>query len=121
MSVNERIKIVRKTSGLTQSDFGKKFGYLQNNIARLENGNTNPDVEFIQKLYNDFEININWLLTGEGEMYRSKNLGIVAEGVVYVKESYKEKYLMLLEEVHQLHKENKELRLEIKRLKNLKL
>ena len=40
---------VRVKKGLTQKDLAKKLGTKQSAIARLESGNYNPTLEFLQK------------------------------------------------------------------------
>lgn len=43
--VNERVK-----QGLTQEDLAVKTNIPQANISRLENGNLNPSVKFLEKI-----------------------------------------------------------------------
>ena len=40
---------IRVKEGLTQKDLAKKLGTKQSAIARLESGNYNPTLEFLQK------------------------------------------------------------------------
>ncbi|MBI2018891.1 helix-turn-helix transcriptional regulator [Candidatus Daviesbacteria bacterium] len=40
----------RNKRGLTQADLAKKVGTKQSAIARLESGNSNPSVDFLDKL-----------------------------------------------------------------------
>lgn len=40
---------IRVKKGLTQKDLAKKLGTKQSAIARLESGNYNPTLEFLQK------------------------------------------------------------------------
>ena len=40
----------RLNKGLTQKDVADKLGTKQSAIARLESGNTNPSIEFLQKI-----------------------------------------------------------------------
>ena len=40
---------IRLKEGLTQKDMAKKLGTKQSAIARLESGNYNPTLEFLQK------------------------------------------------------------------------
>ncbi len=72
MSVNERIISLRKFLNLNQLDFAKSIGaYNQANISDIERGRVKPDVEFITLLLKKYNINIEWLLIGEGSMLRS--------------------------------------------------
>lgn len=40
----------RKAAGLTQKQLAEKMGTAQANISRFENGNSNPSLEFLQKM-----------------------------------------------------------------------
>lgn len=40
----------RNKRGLTQEDLAKKIGTKQSAIARLESGNSNPSIDFLDKL-----------------------------------------------------------------------
>ncbi len=42
----------RLEQNLTQSDLAKKVGTAQSNISRLESGNYNPTLEFLEKIAN---------------------------------------------------------------------
>lgn len=47
--INQIIK-TRLEQNLTQSDLAKKVGTAQSNISRLESGNYNPSIEFLEKI-----------------------------------------------------------------------
>lgn len=40
----------RINKGMTQKDIAERIGTKQSAIARLESGNTNPSLEFVQKV-----------------------------------------------------------------------
>ncbi|WP_123054661.1 helix-turn-helix transcriptional regulator [Clostridium sp. JN-1] len=40
----------RNVQNLTQKQFADKVGIKQSNISRLESGNYNPSIEFLQKI-----------------------------------------------------------------------
>ena len=46
----EQIIIARTQQGITQEELAKRSGTRQSNISRLESGNYNPSLEFIQKI-----------------------------------------------------------------------
>lgn len=64
-TVGDRIKTVR--GGVSQVDFAKKYGLNRNTLARYENGTNDPSASFLKALIEDFELDANWLLLGEGE------------------------------------------------------
>lgn len=68
MSINERIKEVRKARGLNQKEFSDKIGLTQSAVSRIESA----DVAIIDKnvclICQTFHINEEWLRTGQGKM-----------------------------------------------------
>lgn len=66
--MNKRIKELRKSLGMTQDDFGKKIGLARNSVANYEIGRRTPTNAVITSICREFNINENWLRTGEGEM-----------------------------------------------------
>lgn len=42
----------RATQHITQEELAKRTGLTQSNISRLESGNYNPTIEFLQKIAN---------------------------------------------------------------------
>jgi len=67
--IGKRLQEFRKTLGITQKEFAKLFGVSEITIRRYELGKTKLDVDFILQLKERFNLNPNWLLTGEGEMF----------------------------------------------------
>ncbi len=68
MNINERIKTVRKETGLNQTDFAEKIGISMNGLSMLERGVNNPSKQTIDLICREFHISKVWLETGEGEM-----------------------------------------------------
>lgn len=66
--MNNRIKQIRKESGLTQADFGKVIGVSQNFVWMIETGQREPSDRTIRDICREFNINETWLRTGEGDM-----------------------------------------------------
>ena len=69
--MNNRIKQIRKTLKLTQQKFSSRIGVQRNTIAMYEMGKTVPSEAIILSICREFNVNENWLRTGEGEMFRS--------------------------------------------------
>jgi len=67
--MNERIKKVRKELSLTQQEFANRIGSTQNVLANYETGRRNPSSSVINNICKTFNINENWLRTGEGDMF----------------------------------------------------
>jgi len=71
-TIGERIKKVRLTVNLTQSAFAERIGLKQNSIALIESGDRNTSEPVIKNICQEFNVNLNWLHTGEGEPFRSE-------------------------------------------------
>ena len=67
----ERIKTLRKELGLTQQEFADRIGVTKVAISNLENGHHNITRQMTVAIYREFGVNRQWLLTGEGEMFRA--------------------------------------------------
>lgn len=68
--MNERIKQVRQSAGLTQLQFAERLGLSRNFIAMMETGGRDPSDRTISDICREFNINEDWLRTGNGEMSR---------------------------------------------------
>lgn len=66
MSVGKRIQQLRGQE--SRESFGLRFGKNRNTILRYEQGDGQPTADFIVAICREYEINANWLLTGEGPM-----------------------------------------------------
>lgn len=71
MLLSERIKEIRKAENLTQSKFGEKLSVSRDVISSFESGRVEPKPIFLNYLCEVFNVNKEWLLTGEGEMYNA--------------------------------------------------
>ena len=67
--MNERIRLLRKELGLNQSDFGNKIGVKQGTVSGYESGARTPLDAVVSSICREFDVNEEWLRTGEGEMF----------------------------------------------------
>lgn len=65
----KRIKEIRKALGLNQEDFSKKIGLSQSSLAMIEVGKRNFSDKHIKLICSTFNINEQWLRTGNGDMF----------------------------------------------------
>lgn len=65
-----RIKLIRKALKLTQKEFGKPSNTSYMLLSRIEQGEVSPNLVLLASLCRDFNVDGNFLLTGEGEMFR---------------------------------------------------
>lgn len=62
----KRIKDIRKTFDITQTEFGNKIGLAPNTITNYETGRRSPSNQIIISICREFNVNEIWLRTGEG-------------------------------------------------------
>lgn len=70
--MNNRIKLVRDTLGINQSDFARQLGVSRNFVWQLETGNRQPSNRTLSDICRIFDVDPVWLRTGEGEPFRPK-------------------------------------------------
>ena len=68
-TMNERIKKLRKALDLTQQAFADRLGLKRNTIAQYEIGRNEPIDAVILSICREFDVNEEWLRSGEGEMF----------------------------------------------------
>lgn len=68
--MNERIKELRKVLGLSREEFANKLGLKsRGKIENIELERTSPDEPFLDLICKTYNINPEWLRTGQGEMF----------------------------------------------------
>jgi Predicted transcriptional regulators len=69
MTINERVKELRKSLNLTQDEFGEKLGVAKSSISNIEKGRYGVTDQTIKLMIKEFGVSENWLRTGNGEMF----------------------------------------------------
>lgn len=72
--VLSRIKFIINTNGLSDSAFAKRCDIPQTTFANMFIRDSAPKVDVLKKIVDEFSVSANWLLTGDGEMYESKEV-----------------------------------------------
>ena len=67
--MKDRIKELRKSLGLTQQEFADKIGLKRNSVASYEIGRNIPMDAVILSICREFNVNEEWLRTGQGTMF----------------------------------------------------
>nr|DAW92457.1 MAG TPA: helix-turn-helix domain protein [Caudoviricetes sp.] len=70
--MNERIRELREFFGKSQEDFAQSLELSRNYISLVENGQRNMSSHTIKVLCTLYDVNENWLRTGEGMMFVEK-------------------------------------------------
>lgn len=66
-----RIKKIRQALGLSQDKFGEIFDIKKQFVSLLEKDKTSLNNDKLVKLLFDYNVNINYLLGGIGEMFNA--------------------------------------------------
>lgn len=66
--MNERIKAIRNAVGKSQTDFAKELSVSRSAICKMESGENYPSEQTIKLICSEFNVNEEWLRTGNGEM-----------------------------------------------------
>jgi transcriptional regulator with XRE-family HTH domain len=69
LNLNERIALIRKNEVLSRASFGKRLGVSGDVINNLERGRVEIKKHMILLICKEFNVNEDWLRTGNGEMY----------------------------------------------------
>jgi transcriptional regulator with XRE-family HTH domain len=70
--MKERVLKIIKQSGLSPTKFAEEIGVQPSAISHIMSGRNNPSYEFIIKILKKYpRINAEWLLMGNGAMYKS--------------------------------------------------
>lgn len=73
--MNTRIKEIRNALNLTQTEFGERIGFSRPMVANLEGaGRAEVKDHAIHLICKEYNVNEDWLRTGEGEMFLEKTL-----------------------------------------------
>ena len=67
MTLNERVREVRKSTGLTLEKFAIRLGVTKAAISNIENGNRNVSEQLIKSICREYSDDETWLRTGNGD------------------------------------------------------
>ena len=69
MTPNDRIKHIRCTLGLTQTEFSKRIAISVSYLAGIETNFRRVNDRIARLIVNEFNVNEYWIKTGDGEMF----------------------------------------------------
>lgn len=69
--MNNRVKELRKTLKLSGEAFGERIGIKKSALSLIENGKNNVTEQTFKSICREFNVNEEWLRTGEGEMFNT--------------------------------------------------
>lgn len=79
MTQGERVKEIRKELDLTLERFGEKLGVTKVAISNIEKGNRNLTDQMAKSICREYNVNYDFLMYGEGDMFDDLPQTIVDE------------------------------------------
>ena len=79
MTINARIKLLRKELGYTQIEFWEKLGLKKSASSYLEQKEAPVNPRVAQLICSNFHVNEAWLLHGEGEMFTNEETQLLEQ------------------------------------------
>ena len=101
METNARVKQVREKLGLSQAKFAEKVKLGIGTIKNIEYSLTEPNPRYIEQIAEICRVDIVWLETGAGEMFRKmtrreKIASFVGEALADESDSFRSEFILTL-------------------------
>ena len=72
--MNERLLRFLEAENITQSQFADSIGVARASVSHIVSGRNKPGFDFIERTSSRYPaLNIEWLITGKGRMYKSND------------------------------------------------
>lgn len=72
--MKDRIKEIRTSVNKSQTEFAKTISVSRSAICKMESGENYPSEQTISLICKEFNVNEEWLRTGEGEMFNELDM-----------------------------------------------
>lgn len=69
-SLAGRLRARRDAKGLSQEGLARKVGCTVGHIGKIECGDTNGSVAMLQKIADELDVSLDWLVRGRGTVSR---------------------------------------------------
>lgn len=97
----DRLKELRKTLKLSQTKFGEGIGVGLGVVRNLEDGITEPSTALVDLMSKVYNVDVVWLETGDGEMFRKmtrreKIASFVGEALADESDSFRSEFILTL-------------------------
>jgi transcriptional regulator with XRE-family HTH domain len=73
MTLAQRIKIIRKQLGMSQTEFANDIGITQTSLSQIEGEKNGISYDVYKAIVGKFNVDPLWLMDGTGEMYISND------------------------------------------------
>ena len=73
-----RLQQLLDKKGISPARFAEIVGVQRSGVSHILSGRNNPSLDFIRKILDNFpDLNSEWLITGNGEMFKNNTLNSV--------------------------------------------
>ena len=69
-----RFMMFRKSIQKTQEELAKEIGISEREVIGIEHGTIYPKITILHFLHKEYKLNINWILSAEGNMFLTPSL-----------------------------------------------
>lgn len=72
MEISDRIRLIRETAGLTRTQFAERLGISASEVTNVEFAkikNMASKESLFRSIASEFDVSLDWIKTGEGDMY----------------------------------------------------
>lgn len=70
----ERIKTLLEARGLSQRELATSLGFSPGYVSDILRGRTKPSLEFLKRVSKEYDVTIDWLVTGKGPKLKEKGI-----------------------------------------------
>lgn len=82
--MKDRIRMIRKDLNMNQTEFGSEIGATQKMVTTYETGAVLPDKSIRLLICEKFNVNPEWLETGEGVPYKEGLIPSLSQALQYM-------------------------------------
>lgn len=86
--VGMRFKAFRLDLKKAQNVLAAELQVHQSTITNIEHGTTFPKINYLYYFYENYKLNLNWLVTGDGKMYLQPYEKIIAQRIMTSPQDY---------------------------------
>lgn len=72
MEISDRIRLIRESAGLTRAQFAERLGISASEVTNVEFAkikNMASKESLFRSIASEFDVSLDWIKTGEGDMY----------------------------------------------------
>jgi len=95
-TVNERVRLFRKSLDMSQGEFAKKLGMTQANLSLIEKGNRSVSLELLKKISTIYHVTVESLLQDVEKTTNSNNESTLQKENSFLKQEVERLWQLLL-------------------------